>query len=123
MARPLMVLTLIHVDWATYPDVGPVMGEDQRCEVQKAPSVARTMAVPLVPHPEPQVADDHLRVRDPELLESQYLVRLLTGKPQRSSAHPCIAFGHGRRPSAEIPVTRPARCRWTANSTARSTTL
>ncbi len=48
MARPLMVLTLIHVDWATYPDVETVMGEDQRCAVQKAPSVARAMAVPLV---------------------------------------------------------------------------
>ena len=72
--------------------------------------------------PEAAIADDQLRMRDPERLEPRHLVRLLADKPQRTPAHPGVAAGHGRRSLAGMPVACRARCRSTANSTARSTT-
>jgi hypothetical protein len=71
-----------------------------------------------LPHLEPTVADDHLRVRDPERLKPKYLVRIIADEPQASSflRNP----GHGHRSSAGMPVTCRARCRSTANSSARS---
>jgi hypothetical protein len=36
-----------------------------------------------LPHPEPAVADDHLRIRGPERLQPQHLVQLVADKPQR----------------------------------------
>src|SRR5690349_249804 len=55
-----------------------------------------------LPHLELAVADNHLRVRDPERLKPQHLIRLLTEEPQRTPPHPCIARGHCRRSLDEI---------------------